>query len=40
MVSDDPLTAQLVALIVKRAAKAMGREPEEFSGHTAFAQFS
>jgi integrase len=33
-VSDDPLTAQSVALIVKRAAKAMGREPEEFSGHS------
>ncbi len=34
VVSDDPLTAQSVALIVKRAAKAMGREPEEFSGHS------
>ena len=27
VVSDDPLTAQSVALIVKRAAKAMVREP-------------
>ena len=34
VVSDDPLTAQSVALIVKRAAKAMGRKPEEFSGHS------
>ena len=33
-VSDDPLAAQSVALIVKRAAKAMGREPGEFSGHS------
>ena len=34
VVSDDPLTAQSVALIVKRAARAMGRAPEEFSGHS------
>jgi len=33
-VSDDPLTAQSVTLIVKRADKVMGREPEEFSGHS------
>lgn len=32
VVSDDLLTAQSVALIVKRLAKAMEREPEEFSG--------
>lgn len=33
-ISLEPLSAQSVALIVKRAAKAMGREPEEFSGHS------
>jgi hypothetical protein len=34
VVSDDQLRAQSVASIVKRAARAMGREPEEFSGHS------
>ena len=33
-ISLEPLSAQSVALIVKRAARAMGREPEEFSGHS------
>ena len=33
-ISLEPLSAQSVALIVKRAAKAMGRAPEEFSGHS------
>ena len=31
-ISTDPLSVQSVALIVKRAANAMGREREEFSG--------
>jgi len=33
-ISAEPLSAQSEALIVKCAAKAMGREPEEFSGHS------